>query len=175
MTIAIKDSAPLQHLKLKVTGMSCANCARAVERTLESVPGVDLAQVNLALEKADVRASNDNLQIESLVLALEHAGYGGSDWSKARLDDDADNRSFVLSDLWILLISAILTMPLVLPMLPIAFAPLSPLVQLALASPVQFWIGFRFYRGAWFSIRAALPIWMCSSHWERHLPLSLVS
>ncbi|TNE40853.1 MAG: cadmium-translocating P-type ATPase [Alphaproteobacteria bacterium] len=142
----------LHHIRLKVDGMSCANCAKSVEKALRAVRDVDMAQVNFALEKADVRITGTSTTEADLIQAIETAGYGGRNWQEAQKDDQPSGRR--IGEGSVLGLSILLSLPLVLPMLPIGVPMLPPLLQLALATPVQFLIGGRFYFGAWRSLRS---------------------
>jgi P-type Cu+ transporter len=135
-------------IKLPIEGMSCASCVRRVEKALEAVPGVARAEVNLAAETATV-AYAEGLAPDALIAAVQKAGYGArlAPQPAARAD-----RSW-----WPVAVAAVLTAPLVLPMLAGLFGAdwvLPGWVQLALATPVQFWLGARFYRAAWKAVRA---------------------
>ncbi|TDG07315.1 copper-translocating P-type ATPase [Paraburkholderia guartelaensis] len=146
-----------------IGGMTCASCANRVEKALARVPGVAGVSVNLATEQATVNTRSPltgELQ-DLLVAAVKKAGYEATPLA-ADEDTTTPAKSAAASDEarreWrAVLISAVLTAPLVLPMfghwlgldwmLPAA-------VQLALASVVQFVFGARFYRAAWKAVRA---------------------
>ncbi|TNE57522.1 MAG: copper-translocating P-type ATPase [Alphaproteobacteria bacterium] len=142
----------LHHFRLKIDGMSCANCAKSIEKSLRTVPGVEMAQVNFALEKADIRTTSETTTEADLIRAVEAAGYEGRDWREAQKGAQAPSTG--LGEGTILLLSILLSLPLVLPMLPIGVPMVPPLMQLAFAAPVQFLIGGRFYLGAWRSLRS---------------------
>jgi P-type Cu+ transporter len=63
-------------INIPVTGMSCANCALTVERTVKKVPGVKAAAVNFATEQASLSFDPDQVQVETLVEKIQDAGYG---------------------------------------------------------------------------------------------------
>ena len=149
---------------LEVGGMTCASCAGRVEKALRALPGVQSASVNLATEKVLVHAAGDSVAAADLVAAIEKAGYR----ARADVDDAASAAGSVGSvgsapaapapaDGWQVAIAAALTLPLVVPMLAasagLAWMP-APWLQFLLATPVQFWIGARFYRAAWYALRA---------------------
>jgi Cu+-exporting ATPase len=144
-----------QNFRLKINGMTCANCARSAERALNGVEGVDRASVNFALERGDVRANTSSdspdLSLADLQAALTSAGYEGLAWESVTPQSEKEGQS---RESLHLLIAIVLTLPLVLPMIFGSRFMLSPFIQLALATPVQFWIGFRFYRGAFLSLRS---------------------
>ena len=147
---------PQATARLSIEGMTCASCVSRVEKALRRVPGVIDASVNLATETAEVHAVGRQTDLAALIAAVEHAGYAarprGDDASAAKAPP---NRS--LPDWWPVAVATALSLPLLLPMLG-ALAGLHWMlpgwVQLALATPVQFWLGARFYRAAWKALRA---------------------
>ena len=70
MTIAAR------HLTLPVTGMTCANCAAKIERNVRKLPGIALANVNLASEKLAVTFDPAQLDERAIIARIEKAGYG---------------------------------------------------------------------------------------------------
>lgn len=133
-----------------VGGMTCASCVARVEEVLTRVPGVERVSVNLATEKATVRASA-SVSDEQLVAAITKAGYEATPIrSEAPPAAPSPTRN---GELAAVVVSALITLPLVLPMFGTAFE-LNMWVQLALASVVQFVLGARFYVGAWHAVRA---------------------
>ena len=144
----------LERRELRVGGMSCAACVQRVERALTAVPGVVGADVNLATERAVVAAREGELRTADLIEALRRAGYDAEvitgDLARDRQIDAAAARR--LRSEGIRVVAAIaLSAPLLAPMLGV---PLPGAVQLALATPVQFLFGARFYAGAWKALRA---------------------
>lgn len=132
-------------IDIAVGGMSCASCSGAVEKALLATPGVIHATVNLATEKARVELSSPE-SLEAAVAAVVKAGYEASP-----ILDALPSPKQVDNDGRMVLFGALLTLPLVLPMVGMLFGKhymLPAWVQLLLASPVQFWLGARFYRGA---------------------------
>ena len=143
-------------LDLQVSGMTCASCVRRVERALAVVPGVLSVEVNLATETARVQTAGADLP--ALIAALRRAGYDATPLVQASSHDPTEDRRTQAArrDHLHLLAAAILTLPLVLPMLVALFGAdlmLPGWVQLLLATPVQFWLGGRFYRAGWAAAR----------------------
>ena len=137
-------------LNIAVGGMSCASCSSAVEKALLKVPGVQYATVNLATEKAQIEFSNPATP-EQIAKAVVDAGY------EAEVLNQAGEKTFTQSapakegfgEGALVAIAALLTLPLVLPMIAMPFGKhwmLPGFMQLFLAIPVQFWLGGRFYR-----------------------------
>jgi Cu+-exporting ATPase len=144
-------SAPSATIALAIGGMTCASCAGRVERALKKVPGVLDASVNLATEKAAVTVLGD-VSAETLVAAVQRAGYVASELREA-----AAAPAGGLPAWWPVAASALLSLPLIVPMLAQSAGVhwmLPGWLQLALATPVQFWLGARFYRAGWHAARA---------------------
>ncbi len=136
---------------LHVEGMTCASCVTRVEKALLKVPGVLLASVNLATEQAAVRALS-TIPPASLVAAVTKAGY------VTQLKREAEPAKPNTLPTWgPVAIASVLTLPLVLPMVLQLVGidwMLNGWLQLALATPVQFWLGWRFYRAGWRAVKA---------------------
>jgi Cu+-exporting ATPase len=136
---------------LQVEGMNCASCAGRVEKALRKVPGVASATVNLATEKATVTTLS-TVAVSDLTAAIQKAGY-----TSRTVTDAPPAPAPRLPEWWPVAVSAVLALPLVAPMLLQWFGidgMLDGWVQLALATPVQFWLGARFYRSGWKALRA---------------------
>ncbi|RZL36364.1 MAG: heavy metal translocating P-type ATPase, partial [Rubrivivax sp.] len=141
------DNPTMSSLRLKVSGMSCASCVGRVEKALLKQPGVLSAQVNLATETASV-ALQAGASTAPLLAALAKAGYPAS------LDEPARTARVAWSQTgWPVLIGVLLSLPLVAPMLLGHAAMLPGGWQLALATPVQFGLGARFYPAGWRALR----------------------
>src|SRR5471030_3038404 len=148
-------------LSMKIDGMTCASCVARVEKALAKVPGVRQVSVNLATEMARVESAAP-LSFEELRQIVDDAGYAASavaDQPGAAADQrrasEADERSH--HDGLLVLAAALLSLPLLVPMLLEAFhlhLMLDGRVQWALATPVQFWLGARFYHAGWKAARA---------------------
>ncbi|KFI05651.1 heavy metal translocating P-type ATPase [Massilia sp. BSC265] len=142
---------------LRIEGMTCASCVARVEKALHKVPGVRGAAVNLATEKATVQGE---VAVAALVAAVREAGYEASEAEASGMARQASGRKTGAGGLpawWPVAASALLSMPLVAPMLAQPFGldwMLPGWLQLLLATPVQFWLGARFYRAGWKALRA---------------------
>ena len=146
---------PTRSTELQVGGMTCATCAGRVERALRKLPGVLQVSVNLASERAHVQAL-DGIDDAQLVVAIEDAGYSAT---APRLtgDEQAAARLRLGKERLAVAIALLLALPLVLPMLlqPLGIHWMLPAwAQFALATPVQFLLGARFYKAAWKALRA---------------------
>ncbi|ATE60687.1 heavy metal translocating P-type ATPase [Thauera sinica] len=151
-----------ETMELAISGMTCAACATRLEKVLNRLPGVQ-ATVNLATERATLHYAAGALTFEAAKAAVERAGFGAAETGalqreQARARHEVQWRA-ELRHFWI---AVLLTLPLAAQM-PAMFGlwPGGELhhdviprwLQLLLATPVQFWIGARFYRGAWASLR----------------------
>jgi Cu+-exporting ATPase len=148
-------SVPQHSLELSIDGMTCASCVGRVERALGKVAGVKSVSVNLANERAHLELLG-RIDPQSLIAAVSKAGYGASVWEAEH--PPTDNQQQRLHRERLALIMAIaLALPLVLPMLLQPFGVhwmLPAWAQFALATPVQFIFGARFYVAAWKAVRA---------------------
>jgi Cu+-exporting ATPase len=136
-------------IKLAITGMTCAACASRVTAALEAVPGVRSASVNLMLHQASI-AADRKVRPAALIEAVRGAGYEAS--------PDAQPEVKTGPSLFVVIACALLSAPFVLQMLAMALGfswSLDPWLQLALAAPVQFVAGARFYAGAWKAVSRA--------------------
>ena len=139
----------MAEIDLGIEGMTCAACVTRVEKVLKRVPGVAAAEVNLATNRARVHADAE-VKLEALTEAVSRAGYTAVPVAQAKHARP--------DPLWPVLVAALLTLPLLLPMLADPFGyghvlMLPPWVQFLLALPVQFGFGARFYVAAWKSLR----------------------
>jgi len=141
-----------KRIDIPVSGMTCAACSAAVERTLKELPGVKSAVVNLAAERATVEAE-DGVTLKTVADAIVEAGYEVRA-ERPDIDSERERRAREFGELRRALIaSAAFTIPVFLGAM-FEFPVLkNPWLQLALTIPVQFWAGLRFYRPAWSAIR----------------------
>ena len=140
-----------ETIDLAVTGMTCAGCVSRVERALRAAPGVTDAAVNLATERA--RVLGNGLDVAVLEEAVRKAGYEAE---PVRLATPVAPPS-PTQGLWPVVAGAVLSVPLLATMaahMAGSTIMLPGWVQFALATPVQFWLGARFYAGAWKALRA---------------------
>ena len=146
---------PSTRLELALGGMTCASCAGRIERALAKQPGVLSVSVNLASERAQVQIVR-GLDPQTLLSAVQQAGYSAS-LVDAERPAQAGAERLLQRERWALGLAMLLTLPLVVPMLAAPFGlhwMLPAWLQFALATPVQFVFGARFYRAAWSALRA---------------------
>jgi len=135
-----------------VGGMTCASCVARVEEALSSVPGVISANVNLASEKATVEHTGET-SVADLRRAVKDAGYELGAEAETLEDVTTAARREIRKVRNRFIFAAVLGLSVfVLTLLAPAFTGKLYLLW-ALATPVQFWAGWRFYRGAWGALR----------------------
>jgi Cu+-exporting ATPase len=148
-------TVPLAQIDLQIEGMTCASCAARIENVLRKVPNVARAEVNLASEQVRVSGWRGTLETDALIAAIERAGYRAHRMHDGDPVAGASGQGW--RDGWPVWLAALLSLPLVLPMLaqPFGVDWMSPAwLQCACATPVQFWLGARFYRAGWAALRA---------------------
>ena len=146
---------PSERLELAIAGMTCASCVGRVERALAQLPGVLRVSVNLATEQALLQVT-PGLDAQSLLQAVAKAGYTATLLDLEKPAQPAAERH-LHRERWALALALLLTAPLLIPMLAQPFGAhwmLPAWLQFALATPVQFVFGARFYRAAWLALRA---------------------
>ena len=147
-------SVPTEALKLDIIGMTCASCSARVEKALNKVPGVLDASVNLATEQATVKLTQGT-STAALIAAVERAGYEARLPQTPAATPTLPTRT--LPDWWPVALAIGLSLPLITPMFASLLGAhwmLPGWLQLALATPVQFWLGARFYRAGWKALMA---------------------
>lgn len=147
----------MKKQELKIEGMHCVSCERAVKGALEKVPGVRRAEVSFAATSAKVECEDD-VNDQSLIHAVHKSGYsahlvGGDDEEEiTRSEEKRFNKQLLL-----VVFSALLTLPLILDMLFhwLGMPGLIPLwMQFALATVVQFAFGWPFYVGSYYALKS---------------------
>ncbi|HXY98606.1 MAG TPA: heavy metal translocating P-type ATPase [Stellaceae bacterium] len=150
---------PAEEVALAIEGMTCASCVSRVEKALARVPGVSDVSVNLASEEAHLHRRAGGGDLAALIAAVEAAGYRARPKQPAMpAAEQAAAREAARRDWLVFGAGAALTLPLLLPMAAMAAGAdwaLPGWLQWALATPVQFGVGARFYRNAWKAARAA--------------------
>ncbi len=150
-------SVPLQSAEFQIYGMTCVACAARIEQALNKLEGVE-ASVNFASETARVRYVPGLATPELLAATIRKAGYDASERVEANAEEEKARRAAAFrGELRLFWISVALSLPLLAGMFSMfgdAHSELLPRwLQLAFATPVQFWIGRRFYVGGWKALR----------------------
>lgn len=160
--VLARESDPNEQTMLQITGMTCAACAARIEKGLNRLPGVEQANVNLALETAQVRFTPEEVSLEQIVAKVSQLGYGAVVKPTEQEAEDIRSRE-IHKQRNKLIVSALLSFPLLWAMAghfsftswiwtPDLF--MNPWFQLVLATPVQFVIGRGFYVGAYKALRS---------------------
>ena len=149
-----------QTLNFKISGMHCASCASNSQRKLKKVAGVDSAEVSYATEEACVVFDPKQANTSDFRKAVESLGYTAhledeQPFSPKTLEGHSLNHGNDLPELKTkLLVSAVLTTPMMLAMFPgMPMWLMDPRLHLALATPVQFWVGKQYYLSAWRALK----------------------
>ncbi len=152
-----------ETILFQITGMTCAGCSARLNKMLAALPGVISADVNFSIEQARIvlvpgmqTPAALREQIEALGFGAQLAQGSASGRRQQLLEREAQEAASARQAQTRVIVSALLTLPLLVGML--AMAGLFPWhlpawLELLLATPVQFWIGARFYRGAWLAIK----------------------
>lgn len=149
-----------QNLTLQIGGMTCVRCSGAVEHALRSLDGVEKAEVSYAVGKAEITYDDAKVDRKRLEKAVKSAGY------KVVEDKNAARRRELRELRILFIVSAIFSAPFLVLMVLMFAAPDAAVthwmhnagwVQLALATPVQFVVGWRFYKGAVLSMLNRSP------------------
>ena len=146
---------------LDIGGMTCASCVGRIEKALDKIPGIEAASVNLATEQARIRLNvSSSTKIDEVIAAVKKTGYEAQLSKPHTSGETKPSQSFWGTDgLGRVLLGFTLSGPLFLPMFFMPFDihwALSSQWQLLLASPVQFFLGWRFYRAGFKSLMSGV-------------------
>jgi Cu+-exporting ATPase len=137
--VNLLDRVQRERVDLAVSGMTCAACARAIERTLAGSPGVQRARVNLATNTATIEYDASCVQMPTLIHAIEDLGYGVPETA---VEAPKYGRRLAVAAAFAI------------PVLVLGMLHLAPWIQLALTLPVVFYAGAPFYLAAWKALRS---------------------
>ena len=146
---------------LDIGGMTCSSCVGRVEKALDKIPGVEAASVNLATEQAKIRVNADSrVKIDDIIALVQKTGYSAKISAPHGIPELAPSKLFWGTDgLGRVILGFSLSAPLFLPMFLMPFGihwSLSPTWQLLLATPVQFFLGWRFYKAGFKSLMSGV-------------------
>ncbi len=165
---------PAKKVQFIVSGMHCAACAITIEKALKKIPGVSSANVNFASEKADVAYDDSAADVFQLKEAVKKTGYQlleseGMAHHKHGLGqaEEAHDHHKMLKEAEIQLlrnkfiVGAILSAGVLLLSFPDYFPLLRGIIPdalrlillIVLTLPVEFWVGYQFWRGAWYGLK----------------------
>jgi Cu+-exporting ATPase len=143
-----------KKLTIAITGMTCANCSNTIERNLKKLKGMAQVNVNFAAEKASCQFDSEILKETDIIQKIESVGFGV-------VDDKTEKTSPVINQIHKFWIGVIFTVPLFLLSMSKDFGFLSESLQgiwvnwlmLFMTLPVQFYVGWDYYVGAWKSLK----------------------
>ena len=157
MNDALRIDSQRQTLEVSISGMTCAACAQRIETVLNRLPGVTAA-VNFASEKARISYPDGAIDPAGLIAVVRKAGYDAREVAADAGPAEKELRRLAYRrEMLVFWASAALTLPFLVQMLFMLAGSAHDLlpfwVQFALATPVQFAAGGRFYVGAWHALR----------------------
>jgi len=143
----------MRKTKISVGGMHCASCALNIERALKKKPGVDQANVNFSIARASVIYDEKGIDERAIIKTIESLGFEAFVLGE-KADSEKQAREKELSHLRrMTIISFIFAIPVFAISMFMLRVPYAPYVLWALSTPVQFFVGAHFYRGAFGALR----------------------
>jgi Cu+-exporting ATPase len=149
----------LDRVELGLKKMNCASCSARIEKVLSVSPGVYTASVNFTTETATVEYNDSQTNVKNLIKVIEDVGYDAYEKTKVNMDREKLERERQIKSLAsLVIISSILSVPLLMSMILMLMGKqggllYNPWFQIAVSSPVQFIIGFRYYKGAYHAVK----------------------
>jgi Cu+-exporting ATPase len=153
-----------EKLEFSLTGMNCASCAARIEKAIQKLPGVLSANVNLAMARLVVEAAA-GVNERDIIASVEKAGYGANSLKAAATDavdrEKEAREAEITAQKRLFVVAALFSLPLAVYMLAEifmleAYVPkfiFNPYFQLVMATPVQFYAGYQFYRDGYNALR----------------------
>jgi Cu+-exporting ATPase len=158
-------TVPTEEVSLPIEGMTCASCVRRVEKGLAKLPGVESVAVNLATEQATVKYNPAMVGAGEFRQAVERAGYAiradeqpleQTAAGAEPVDRERERRQREIKDLrnkfTVSLIAAAVIMAGMFLPLPWSMEA-RYYAMFVIATPIQIWAGWQFYKGAWMAAR----------------------
>ena len=151
----------MKTLDFKISGMTCAACSSRIERVLNRTEGVDTANVNLVTEQAHIMFDPDKMNKDEIFEKVSKLGYAPIDMETTAERQQRKAQS-LKTQKYKFIVAMILALPLLYTMVGhfefLSFMPLpsffmNPWFQLILATPIQFILGWQFYKGAFGALR----------------------
>lgn len=160
--MGLKKMKKTTQSTLQISGMTCASCANRIEKGLNKVEGVSKANVNFALETASVEYSPSEVGLADMVTKIEKLGFKARAKEDRNEEDETRQQAEIDQQKGKFIFAAILSFPLFWSMVShfeftsFIWLPellMNPFVQLAIATPVQFVVGWQFYVGAYKALK----------------------
>ncbi|MBT6824038.1 cadmium-translocating P-type ATPase [archaeon] len=144
----------MKKIKLNVSGMHCASCSTLIERSLKKLEGVKTSNVNFSTSNANIEYNESKISENDFIKKIESLGYSAN-LEKDRKKQEQREKEEISNLKEKLLISSIFAIPAFI--LGMFFMknplPSQDYILWILATPVQFYIGLQFYRGAWAALK----------------------
>ncbi|VVB73380.1 putative copper-exporting P-type ATPase A [uncultured archaeon] len=141
----------MKRIVFEISGMHCTNCARTIEKSVGRVKGVKSTSVNFAADSAQVEFDEAETGVDELKKAVRDAGYEAEEVSMGGEHAGHDMNAMEMRNQFV--ISLILSLPVVALSMFLMDVPGRGLIMFLLSTPVQFWIGWRFYKGSWAALK----------------------
>ncbi|WP_101843151.1 heavy metal translocating P-type ATPase [Halobacillus sp. Marseille-P3879] len=151
-------NVPSQKKEFRISGMTCAACSTRIEKVLQKTDGIDTASVNLTNETAAVTYKEGIIDVNTIIDTVHQLGYEAKERESEEISGKRKEKELSHKKNYVI-ISSILSFPLLLTMLDhllqidVPMILMNPWVQFALATPVQFVMGWQFYRGAYHTLK----------------------
>ncbi|MGB9730709.1 MULTISPECIES: heavy metal translocating P-type ATPase [Calditerrivibrio] len=144
----------MKNVKLSISGMTCAACSGRIEKKLKRTDGVLNVSVNLPLQTGEVVFDETKIQLDKIIKIIEDLGYGAKLFNK-NLNEESFEKWILIKIIVGFIFSTPLFLGMIFHLLHISSAEflMNPYVQLILATPVQFYCGFQFYKGAYHNLK----------------------
>lgn len=158
--VVTEQASDENKCNLNIKGMSCAACSAKIDKVLNNQEGVINASVNLSTSKATIAFDKSRVNVSEIIEKINSLGYSATLSTEENEDIEKKRRQREIKKLRIELISSIiLSAPLLLGMIVMLAGIDIPILhnayfQLAVATPVQFIIGSKFYKNAYYSLKA---------------------
>lgn len=140
-----------------ITGMHCASCALTIESNLKKLPGVKNAYVNFVTQRVEVEHEEGKQDDRKVVDSVKESGYAATPLSDEEGAGDmgqAEREREIRKERNLFILSLVLSVPvLLLSMILRDVSFQSKVIQSVLAGVVQFYVGFRFYRGMYYAAK----------------------
>jgi Cu+-exporting ATPase len=148
----------MKKAKFLITGMHCASCASNIESSLEREEGMTSFKVNFTQEKASAEFDESKITEQEIMKKIEGLGYWATTEEEILVKEKEQKAKEVKDIRDMLLLSLVFSVPAFIIAMPLMWMgieiPYAPYILFALATPVQFVAGFRFYRGAFYALKS---------------------
>ena len=148
----------MKTVKFSVIGMHCASCSSIIERGIKKLPEVKSANVNFSTEKAVVTFDETKIKEDDIIGAIKSKGYNAALLSNSNPNQSENLKKAELRNLKrLFVIGLIFSIPAffvsMVSMWIGMMIPYKGFILWALATPVQFYVGWQFYKGAWSALK----------------------